>query len=190
MFRTLEAAYWLRLVSTATTLQTSTLVLVHSTAEYSGPVWCRSAHTRPIRPRHQRCLANCGWMSASYTRRQLSHSRRQPSCWASSQRSHTISSSLCRGAWTSAPLNAHLSVECKCTAHQIETPICTRRTTTHQFFWQQQHTCGALGRPPMEWGVVGHSYETPHIHPRHRHPPFRNDPPKKRLWVRLNSLWV
>jgi len=29
----------------ATTLRTATLALVHSTAEYSTPVWCRSAHT-------------------------------------------------------------------------------------------------------------------------------------------------
>jgi len=32
----------------ATTLRTATLALVHSTAEYCAPVWCRSAHTRPI----------------------------------------------------------------------------------------------------------------------------------------------
>jgi len=30
----------------ATTLRTATLALVHSTAEYCAPVWCRSAHTR------------------------------------------------------------------------------------------------------------------------------------------------
>ena len=29
------------------------------------------------------------------------------------------------GAWTSAPLKAHPSTECRCTAPQIETPICT-----------------------------------------------------------------
>ena len=32
----------------ATTLRTATLALVHSTAEYCAPVWCRSAHTRVI----------------------------------------------------------------------------------------------------------------------------------------------
>jgi len=32
----------------ATTLRTVTLSLVHSTAEYCAPVWCRSAHTRLI----------------------------------------------------------------------------------------------------------------------------------------------
>ena len=31
-----------------------------------------------------------------------------------------------------APLRAHPSIECCCTAPQIETPICTRRTATHQ----------------------------------------------------------
>jgi len=34
----------------ATTLRTATLALVHSTAEYCIPVWCRSAHTRLIDP--------------------------------------------------------------------------------------------------------------------------------------------
>jgi len=32
----------------ATTLRTTTLALVHSTAEYCAPVWCRSAHARFI----------------------------------------------------------------------------------------------------------------------------------------------
>jgi len=34
----------------ATTLRTATLALVHSTAEYCAPVWCRSAHIRLIDP--------------------------------------------------------------------------------------------------------------------------------------------
>jgi len=34
----------------ATTLRIATLVLVHSTAEYCTPVWCRSAHTSLIDP--------------------------------------------------------------------------------------------------------------------------------------------
>jgi len=34
----------------ATTLRIATLALVHSTAEYCTPVWCRSAHTRLIKP--------------------------------------------------------------------------------------------------------------------------------------------
>ena len=66
-------------------------------------------------------------------------------CWAPSQRSHTVSRTPCQGAWTSAPLSAHLSIEWECTASQIETPICTGRTTTHQFISQQQNKCGALG---------------------------------------------
>ena len=31
-------------------MRTATLVLVHLTAEYGAPVWCRSAHTRLIDP--------------------------------------------------------------------------------------------------------------------------------------------
>ena len=49
------------------------------------------------------------------------------------------------GAWTSAPLSAHLSTKWECTASEIKTRICTRRTTAHQFTWQQQQKRGALG---------------------------------------------
>jgi len=34
----------------ATTQRIATLALVHSTAEYCAPVWCRSAHTHLIEP--------------------------------------------------------------------------------------------------------------------------------------------
>jgi len=57
---------------------------------------------------------------------------RHPTCRASSQWSHTISRTMCHGAWTSVPLSAHPSIEFRCTAPQIKTPICTRRTTAHQ----------------------------------------------------------
>ena len=52
---TSRVAFMRRLVrsgcgSGATTLLIATLALVHSTAEYCAPVWCRSAHTRLIDP--------------------------------------------------------------------------------------------------------------------------------------------
>ena len=39
--------------------------------------------------------ANCDWMPASYTSGQPSHPYRHPTCWASSQWSHTVSSTPC-----------------------------------------------------------------------------------------------
>ena len=126
----------------------------------------------PFRPRHQQRLANCDWMPASFT-------SGQPSYWASSQWSHIDPSTSCHGAWTSAPLSAHPFIECKRTAPQVETPICTRRTTSNQFIRQQQHTCGAVGGLPMECALDGQPYKTPRFQTRHRHPP--NDPPKKSL---------
>ena len=79
---------------------------------------------------YQRRLANCNWMPASCTSTswQPSTPRRHPTCWASSQGSHTISRMPCHGAWTPAPLSAHPSIGCSCTAPQIETPNCTCRT--------------------------------------------------------------
>ena len=87
----------------------------------------------PHWPRHQRRLANCDWTPVSYTSRQTPYPRRHPTCWASTQRSQIVSSTPCYGTWTPAPHSAQLSSERECTASQIETPICTRRTTTHQF---------------------------------------------------------
>ena len=109
-------------------------------------------------------------MPASYTSEQPSNPRRHPTCWASSHWSHTVSSTPCHGTWTSAPLSAHLPIECKRTAPKIETPICTRRTTSHKLIWQQQHKCGAMGGLPMECGLDGQPHKTPHFHPWHRHP--------------------
>ena len=64
---------------------------MHSTAEYCAPVWCRSAHTRLINPTIDNALriVTADRMSSSYTSRQPSNSRRYPTCWASSQWSHT-----------------------------------------------------------------------------------------------------
>ena len=49
----------------------------------------------PHWPCHQRRLTNCDWMPASYTSWQPSYSCKHPACWASSQRSHTVSSQGC-----------------------------------------------------------------------------------------------
>jgi len=66
----------------------------------------------------------------AYISGQSSHPRRHPICWASSQWSHTVSSTPCHGAWTSAPLSTYLLTSWEWTASQIETPICTCRPTT------------------------------------------------------------
>jgi len=50
--------------------------------------------------------------------------------------------------------------------------ICTHRTISHQFIWQQQqHRCDAVGGSPMECGVGEQPHKTPHFHPWHRHHP-------------------
>jgi len=98
----------------------------------------------PHWPCRQWHLVNCDWMPVSYTGGQSPYSHRHRNSWASSQRSCTFSSMPCHGAWA-PPLSAHLSTECECTVSQIKTPVCAHRTTTYQFIWQQQHTCGALG---------------------------------------------
>ena len=107
-----------------TTLRTATPALVHSAEKYWDPVGGSSA-CPPHWPCRQRRLADCDRMPASYTSGQASYPRRHPTCCASLQRSHTVSSAPCHGAWTSAPLSAHLTIKCECTPSQIETPICS-----------------------------------------------------------------
>ena len=76
----------------------------------------------------------------------------------------------CHGAWTSAPLNAHPSIECRCMAPQIETPVCTCRIATHHVLWQ--HTCGAVSRSSMERGVSGQPHKTPYFNSTHQYTPL------------------
>ena len=60
---TLEAACGSGWGVGATALRTATLALVHSTAEYCAPVWCRSAHTRLIHPATNDTLRTVtGWL--------------------------------------------------------------------------------------------------------------------------------
>jgi len=104
----------------ATTLRTATLALMDSTAEYCAPVWCRSAHTRIIDPAINdvlRIVTGCMRPTSADNLPILAGI--QP---AELRRSGTTLSLARRatGAWTSAPLSAHPSIECKCTAPQIE----------------------------------------------------------------------
>jgi len=147
----------------ARALQIATLTLVRSTTEYCAPVWCRSAHTCLIDPNINgilwivaRCLhpvpvGNLPILAGI-----------QP---AELHRKGATLSLECHGAWTPAPLSAYPSIECKCTAPQIETPIYAHCTTT-------------MGRSPMEYGVGGQPYKTLHFHPQFCHPHPWNHPPK------------
>jgi len=100
-----------------------------------------------------------------------------------SQWSHTVSRTPCHVPWTSAPLSAHPSIECECTASQIETLICTRRTTTHHIHLtttKVQHsgrmTNGMRGGPTTPQDSA---FSSPTPAPV---------PLPRRAWVRLNRL--
>jgi len=185
--RTLEAAFGASGSGAGTTKKrTATLALVHSTAGFCVPAWCRSAHTCPIAPVINDALQPVtGCLRSTPADNLLILAGIQPASWASSHRSHTASSVRCHGAWTPAPFNAHLSTGCECTASQVETPFCTHRKTTHQFTWQQPQKCGALGGSPMECGVIGEHHETPYFRLKHRHPPSWNGPCQEQRGSRL-----
>jgi len=78
-------------------------------------------------------------------------------------------------------LHSRLTCPSSSNAPHIETPICIRRTTTHNFILQQQNTCVTLRGSPMECGEDEQPYKTPYFHPRHPHPHRRSDPPKNSL---------
>jgi len=104
--------------------------LVHSTAENSAPVWCHIARTRLIDPAINdalRIVTGCLRPTPADSIPILAGI--QPG----ELRRSGVSGTPFHEAWTSAPLSAHPSIECKRTARQIETPICNRRTTSHPF---------------------------------------------------------
>jgi len=116
--------------SVSTTLRTATLALVQSTAECCAPVWCRSAHTCLVDPVIEgalRTVTGClrptpadfpilaGIQPADLRRKgaTLSLARR------ATDPGHLLHSKRTTG-W-------------ECTASQIETLICNRRTPSTQF---------------------------------------------------------
>ena len=118
-----EAACW---GAGATTLRIATLALVHSATEHYVPVWCRSTHTCLIDPTVNdalRIVTGCLGPTSADNLPILAGI--QPT-------------ELCRnGATLSLACHAmqleHLSIECRRMAPQIETTICTCRTTSYQF---------------------------------------------------------
>jgi len=57
----------------------------------------------------------------------------------------------------------------------------------NKFIIQQQYTCGTVCRSPMECREDGQPHKTPHLHPRHQHPPPGMTLPRS-AWVWLNRL--
>jgi len=62
------------------------------------------------------------WLDSCVLHQQTIYpSSRYSTSWASSERSHTVSSTPCHGAWTPTPLSDHLSIEWEYAASPIET---------------------------------------------------------------------
>ena len=137
-------------------------VLEQQRCEQSPQPWCIQLQTTALlfgaavlipaslTPRNQWHLATFYWMPASYTNRQHSNPCRHPTCWASSQWSHPIFRTPCHGVWTLALFSAHPSFECKCTAPQIETPICT---TAQQLSFSDNNNIRAAQWAHHQWNA-------------------------------------
>ena len=130
--RALEGAcwLWLGLLEHHRDSHPSQGTFNHLTAEYCVPVLCCSAHTR--------LNVALRFVSGCLCPTPVDNLPILAGIQAAEFRCIGATLSLARhhGAWIPAPLNAHPFIECKCTAPQTETPICTRRTATHQSIWQ------------------------------------------------------
>ena len=130
-------------------------------------------------------------VTRSYTIGQSFFPDRYPIYWASSQRSHIVSSMPCHGVWASAPLSSHLFTRWEYARHlRWRHPFAP---TTQQVFSSFDNECnrsGALGgRSQMACWVDGGHSKTPYFHPWHcTHHPGMALP--RTVWVPLNRLCI
>jgi len=115
-----------------------------------GPFNCRVLRSclvpqcshSPHWPHHQRRLANCDWMPASYSSGQSSYPRRRPACWTSSQSSPTASSL----AWLMTGGRQH---------HTSATlPTAFHEDSGGMLFWGRQNMCRHLRHTPEIYGKI------------------------------------
>ena len=118
---------------------------------------------------HQRRLGKRDWIPAPYISPQPSHPLGLLISGASSQRSRSVYSTPCHGAWISAPLSAQLSTEWECTASQIETPICACLISPSD---NDNNICAALW-VDHRWSAQRseNTYKILYFNPWHWHPP-------------------
>jgi len=74
----------------AQTLRIATSALVHSTAEYCAPIWCRSAHTLLLTPSSTMPCELWSDDCCVLHQRTTFLPHRHPTCWALSQWRHTL----------------------------------------------------------------------------------------------------
>ena len=171
----------------ATTLRTGTLALVHSTAEYCAPVWCRSAHTHLVDPTINdvlRIVTGClrpipadnlpilaGIQPAGLRRigATLSLARR------AMEPGHLLHSALTRPSSANA---RRLKWR-----HPFIPPA-------QQLISSSDNNILAAHWADHQWNEEWKDSPTrPHFDPRHRHPPPGMTLPR-RAWVRLNRLRI
>jgi len=146
---------------------------VHSTAEYCAPVWCRSVHTRLIDPAVNdalRIVTGCLRLTPADNLPILAGI--QPA----ELRRHGATLSLARHAMEPGHLlHSALNRPSNADARRLK--------SRHPFVPASQQLINSSDNnnigSPVECGVGGQPFKTPHFHTRHRHP--RNDPHKKSL---------
>jgi len=153
-----------------TTLQTATLALVHSTAEYCAPVWCRSAHTRLIDPdisNASQIVTGCLCPTPADNLSILASIQPAELC----HKGATLSLA-CHAMEPGHLLHSVLICPLSANAWRLKSrhPFVP---ATHEFIISSDNNIHmrTLDRSLMECGMVGQPHKTPHFHPRHWHLP-------------------
>jgi len=162
----------------ATTLRTATLALVHSTAEYCAPVWCRSAHTRLIDPTINgalRIVTGCLRPTPADNLPILAGI--QP---AELRRSVTTLSLGRRAMEPGHLLHSTLTRPSSAVARRLKSryPFVP---AAQQLISLSDNNIRAAQWTDHQWNAGGQPHKTPHFNSRHRYTHPRNDPPKKSL---------
>ena len=166
----------------ATTLRTSTLALVHSTAMYCAPVWCRSAHTRLIDPAINDALRIVtGYLRPTPADNLPILAGIQPA----ELRCSGATLSLARHAMEPGHLlHSALTRPSSADARRLKSRHPFVPAALQLIISSDNNIRSGISS--MECGVGGQPYKTAHFHPRHRHlSPGATLP---RAWVRLNCV--
>jgi len=134
------------------------------------------------RPHHQRCLANCDWMPASFTSGLPSNPRRHPTWWTSSQWSNAVSSTSCHG-WSLDSCSTQRSP-----VHRVQMPGASNRDTHLYPPHNNSSVYLTIRTYVRRTGRITNGMRSGRTTPQDSAfssptpaPPPRNDPPKKSL---------
>jgi len=155
----------------------ATLALMHSTAEYCAPVWCRSAHTRLIDPAINDTLQIViGCVRPTPADNLPTFADIQP---GELRRNGATLSPARRAMEPGHLLHSALTCPSSANARGIKLRHPFLSAAQHLISFSENNNIRAARWAPMECRVDGQPHKTLHFHPQHRHPPPRMTLPRR-----------